>query len=351
MTRDRTWNLPALTIHLAVSLILTSLSIQPAIADEVLVSDGSRIVGEVVRHDTSVLKIKTSFAGTLEIKWKDIVEVNLTESGTVLLRDGQTLEIKALSHQEDQFILYPVSSDAPLVVAASEVKAFEAEAWELGEGRKRTGRINIAVEDEKGNTEKREIDLDGEFHSRWGRNHLTLLGQLEYDTTRGVTSADNWTVLANFDHTFTGKWYYSVMLLLRQDRFKDLKLRSGIGPALGYRFYDSRQLSLRTEFGIYYMEDDFYDQNDETFWGPGWYLHYEHKVWKQRLQLYHRHFSFAAANESGKFIWRSWSGVRAPLFSGIVAGIEYEVDYDSEPAVRTEKTDTTARLKLGYEWK
>ena len=35
---------------------------------------------------------------------------------------------------------------------------------------------------------------------------------------------------------------------------------------------------------------------------------------------------------------------------GFVAGIEYEIDYDSEPAVRVDKTDTTFRLKLGYEW-
>lgn len=156
MTRDRTWSLPALIIHVAVLLILLSLLLQSASADEVLTSDGSRIVGEVVRHDTAVLKIK----------WKDILEVSLTEPGTVLLRDGQTLEIGALSHEGDQFILYPVSSDDPLVVAASEVRTFEAEAWELGEGRKRTGRINIAIEDEKGNTEKREFDLDGELHSR-----------------------------------------------------------------------------------------------------------------------------------------------------------------------------------------
>ena len=68
------------------------------------------------------------------------------------------------------------------------------------------------------------------------------------------------------------------------------------------------------------------------------------------MNLYHRHIAFAAANESGKYLWRSWTGLRAPMFAGFVAGIEYEIDYDSEPAVRTDKTDTTFRLKLGYEW-
>lgn len=338
-------------IRFALFLILLSFLQPLASADEVLISDGSRLIGELVRHDTEVLKLKTSFAGTLEIDWAEVEEVILSEPGTVLLADDQTLEIKALSREGDQFVLYPVASEAPVYVEGSQVKAFEPESWELGEGRKRTGRVNLAIEDERGNSESRDYDLDLEFHNRWYKNHLTVLGQLEYDTTRGLTSTDNWTFFANLDHTYTGKWYYSGALLLRQDAFKDLKLRTSVGPALGYRFYDTKQLKLRTEVGVYYMEDDFYTQVDESFWGPGWYLEYEQMVWKRRLQLYYRHLGTAAANESGKYIWRSWTGVRAPIFGGFNLSAEYEIDYDSEPAVEVKTTDTTFKLKLGYEWK
>jgi hypothetical protein len=66
---------------------------------------------------------------------------------------------------------------------------------------------------------------------------------------------------------------------------KDLKLRSSVGPGIGYRFHDSKQLKLRTELGAFYLQDDFYEQEDESFWGPGWHLEYEQMVWKRRLQL------------------------------------------------------------------
>ena len=61
------------------ALLLTLLSfLQPlASADEVLISDGSRLIGEVLRHDTEVLKLKTSFAGTIEIDWAEVKEVIL----------------------------------------------------------------------------------------------------------------------------------------------------------------------------------------------------------------------------------------------------------------------------------
>jgi len=342
---------PDPAIHLPLLFALLSFFLPLASADEVLTSDGSRIIGEIVRHGTEVLKLETSFAGTLEIDWADVEEVILTEPGTVMLADDQTLEIEALSREGGQFVLYPTSSVTPVYVEASQVKAFEPEPWELGQGSKRTGRINLAIEDERGNSEKRDYDLDLEFHNRWYKNHLTVLGQLEYDTTRGVSSTDKWTVFANFDHTFTGKWYLSGAVFFRQDRFKDLKLRSSVGPGIGYRFYDTKPLKLRTELGAYYLQDDFYEKVGESFWGPGWYLEYEQMVWKQRLQLYHRHYGFLATNTSGKYIWRSWTGLRAPIYSGFIASVEYEIDYDSEPAVAVETTDTTFKLKLGYEWK
>ena len=149
-----------MAIQLAILLILLTFLQSLASAYEVLISDGSRLIGELVRHDTEVLKLKTSFAGTLEIDWAEVKEVILSEPGTVLLADDQVLEIRSLSREGDQFILYPVISEVPVYVDGSQVKAFELEPWELGQGHKRTGRVNLAVEDERGNSEKREYDLD-----------------------------------------------------------------------------------------------------------------------------------------------------------------------------------------------
>jgi hypothetical protein len=127
-------------------------------------------------------------------------------------------------------------------------------------------------------------------------------------------------------------------------------LRTLVGPGIGYRFFQSKPLNLTLEIGPYYLKDDFIDQPDETFWGPAWFLDYDQKVWKKRLQIYHRQLGFHGVNNSGKFIWRSWTGVRIPLVAGLFGSLEYEIDYDSEPAVETDTTDQTFKLKLGYKW-
>lgn len=331
-------------------LILMAGSLSVANADEVLMRNGDRLTGEVVRHDAGKLRFKTTYAGTLDIDWGEVSEVILEEPSTVLLQNGSTVEVLEYSRQGDQFTLQSGMDERSLSIAASDVKVIEPDPWELGHGHQFTGQVNISVENESGNSEKDEFDLDFEFHNRWRENHLLSYGELEYDTTRGVKSSENWSWFNNLDHSFSGNWYYAGAVMFKHDRFADLKRRFLIGPGLGHRLFDSDILNLRAELGLYYLKDNFYEQRDETFWGPAWFIDYDQMVWKRRLQIYHRQMGFVAASSNNKFLWRSWTGIRMPLIAGLVGSVEYEIDYDSEPAIEADTTDQTVKLKLGYKW-
>ena len=319
-------------------------------ADEIKIINGDRLSGEIVRHDVESVRLKTSYAGTLTIDWKDIEKITLNEPSTVLLRDGSTMEVEGFNRVEDQFVLEPVGAESPVSMPVSRINVVEPEAWELGQGHAFTGRVNIGIEDESGNSESNEIDLDFDMTNRWKKNSLRVFGDLEYDTTRGSTTTDKWSVMFAMDHNFKGKWYFSGSAMFKQDKFADLDLRTMVGPGIGYRFYDSKLLNLKMELGPYYLKDNFITQADESFWGPAWFLDYDQFVWKKRLQLYHRQMGFQSANGSAKFIWRSWTGVRVPIFRGLFGSVEYEIDYDSEPALDAETTDKTFKFKLGYKW-
>lgn len=336
--------------HLITFLILGFFSASCAIADEIEIINGDRLSGEIVRHDVDSVRLKTSYAGTLTIDWADIVKITLNEPSIVLLKDGSTMEVETFNRVEDQFVLQPAGVENSVVIPVSSVNVIEPDAWELGQGHDFTGRVNIAIEDESGNSESNEFDLDFDFTNRWKKNSLRVFGSLEYDTSRGVTSTDKWSVMAAMDHTFKGKWYYAGTAMFKQDKFADLDLRTMLGPGIGYRFFDSKQLNLKLELGPYYLKDKFIAQPDESFWGGAWFLDYDQMFWKKRLQLYHRQMGFQGIDETSKMLWRSWTGVRVPLVGGLVGSVEYEIDYDSEPAFDTETTDQTFKLKLGYKW-
>ena len=336
--------------EMSIVLAATFCCLPPAVADEVIIQNGDRLTGEVIRQDANTLELKTNYAGTLNINWAQVQEVILDEPSKVLLDDETVLEVASVSRDEDRLTLRQAPPSPPMTVEASRVKVIEPEPWELGKGHKLKGAVNFSIENEKGNSEKKEFDLDFKFDYRRQLHLFESYGELEYDTTRGLRSTDNWSWLNNYNRLFKSKWYASVFFILKHDRFADLRMRYMVGPAFGYRFFEGTPVNLRVEAGIYYLEDDFYDQPNKDYWGPAWYLDYDQHVWKKRLQLYHRQLGFASADSSNKNLWRSWTGVRVPLIVGLVGSFEYEIDYDSNPAVEALTTDQTFRLKLGYAW-
>jgi len=313
-------------------------------------NNGDRLSGDVIRQEGDLLKLKTAYAGTVEIDWAQVREVRLDEAQEVLLDDETVLEVTAVSRGDGRVILQQDPSAEPKSVDAARVKVIEPEPWELGKGHRLSGRVNFALKIEQGNTDKNEVDLDFEldYRRRWHR--LESWGELEYDTSRGDNTTDTWSLDNNYRRLFKSPWYASAWLYFKHDRFADLRLRYLVGPALGYTFAEGPPRNLRAEAGLFYFEDDFYDQTDQQYWGPGWYLDYDQFVWKERLQLYHKQYGVVAADGSNKNLWRSWTGIRVPLAAGFVGSVEYELDYDSEPAIETKNTDTTLRFKLGYQW-
>ena len=84
--------------------------------------------------------------------------------------------------------------------------------------------------------------------------------------------------------------------------------------------------------------------------GPALFLDYDHNIWDDHLQLYHRNMGCASVGEGDPNLWVSWTDLRMPMSWGVVGSLEYKINYESDPAPGTKTTDTTLRLKIGYEW-
>lgn len=339
----------SIRMHLLVLSVL-GCCLDAALADTVIMLNGDRLTGEVVRQDEGRLTLKTAYAGNLTIDWERVREVQLDEVQEILLDDETVLAVTAVSRSNGRLTLQQEPPSQAMTVDEARVKAIEPEPWKLGKGHKLSGRASFALKRERGNTDKNEFDFDFEldYRRRWHR--FESWGQLEYDTRRGSKTTDKWSLDNNYRRLFDSPWYGSAWLFFKHDRFQDLRLRNLIGPALGYTVEESAGRNLRGEVGVFSVHDNYYQATDESYWGPGWYLDYNQLVWNDRLQPYHKQYGVIATSGSDRWLWRSWTGIRVPLAAGFVGSLEYEIEYDSEPVFETKTTDTTLRLKLGYQW-
>jgi len=341
---------------MAQALILLFISMLAAVpqvsADELIMKDGSRLIGEVVKRENSTLSFKTSYAGVIKVKWKEVSELHADKPMKLMLDDERVISAQHIKTSEDGIIYYDdVEPDlAQPSLAQSQLAYINPDPWRTGEGYKLDGHINFALEKDRGNTDKDELDVDGDLIWRFMDDRVTLFGELERDRNDNKKTTDKWKVDTAYNHFLTRKWFVGAYLGLEHDQFADLDLRTKIGPGVGYQWFESKAMNLRTEIGPIYVDEDFINDEDDDYMALGWAINFDRFVFGEFMQFYHRQNGFWNLEDTGDVVWNTWTGLRFPMVLGVVASTEMQVEYDGGAAEGADDTDTTFSVKLGYQW-
>ncbi len=228
-------------------LVLALLPAQGVLADELVMRNGSRLIGEVGRKENGTLSFKTSFAGTINVKWSEVSELRLDEPVKIRLANDEIIWAQVIRNTNETTTTVELEPhEPPRTYAPLELAYINPEPWRDGESHKFTGRVNLGFKKERGNTDKDEIDIDGDLEWRWKSDRFRALGELERDETSNVRTKFKWNFSGQYDHFFTKKWYYGGLVDLKSDKNADLNLRTRFGPLLGYQWFESRDLNLST---------------------------------------------------------------------------------------------------------
>jgi hypothetical protein len=318
------------------ALILAALTVMmfaPSVrADVVHMKNGDRLTGEVVEKEGGTLRFRTGYAGTIGIKWDRIRSVETVESVLTILEDGTEVRTQKI------------------IVGEEEIVAIRPVAPSTGTKGKLSGRTNVSLKFERGNTNKDDIGVDFEMEYRRGIRRFRLVGGLEQDRKDAENTKEEWLLWGSYDHFLTRKLYLAGWVHLKHDEFADLSLRTSVGPYVGYQFFERRSLNLLVEIGAIFVREEHDLEPDDTFWGPGWSINFEKYIFGDYLQAYHEQHGIINAERGDDWFWRSVTGLRVPLFGGLVGSAEVKLDYESEPSGGTDSTQATYGLKLGYAW-
>ncbi len=326
--------------------------IQPTEADELIMKDGSRLIGEVVKRENGTLEYKTSYAGIVKVKWDEVAELRADEPMQLMLDDESTLTANRIKSVDEGLMLDDdIEADLSEPSLAQEELAYINPApWRTGEGHKLTGQINFAFERERGNTDEDEIDVDGNLIWRFKDDRVRMAGEFERDRRNNEKSKDKWKLTNHYDRFLTEKWFAGAFLGLEYDRFADLDLRTIIGPKVGYQWFESKAMNLMTEVGPLLTDEDFDDDSDDRYISLGWGIDFDRFLIAEFMQFYHRQRGLWSLKETSDVVWDTWTGLRFPLIWRFVASTEMQVEYDGGAAEDVDDVDTTYSLKIGYTW-
>lgn len=319
-------------------------------ADEVVLANGDRISGKVMRKENTTLTLKTPYAGELNIKWSDVRRISTDGPITVFLADQTKLDGTLRSDEDGSVIVTPAGGTPGAPIALMQIGVINPAAEISGEAAKITGHVNAGLSSTSGNTQTRKLYGDAENVIRTRDNRLTLGARGANTQDQGQETESNWFGYLKYDRFFTRKWYGYGNSDFENDHFKDIRLRTTVGLGSGYQVLETPATNLSFEGGLTYVHTDFIVAPNESYPAGRWAVKFDQLLFKTKYKFFHMHEAIVSLEDASNVFVRSQTGLRIPLRDRLNATAQYNVDWDSQPTNGRVRTDKALLLTLGYTW-
>ncbi len=236
-------------------LAFLSVAVQVALADQVVLKNGDRITGAIMKSGGGTLTLKTEFAGELNIKWDAVDQITSTDPLYLTTSDGRTV-VGTVTARENQFDITP--KDAPKVTlerssiavirSPAEQAAFERlinpgwfDLW--------GGFVDLGYSLTTGNTDTSTITLGSKI-TRETRRDKTLLYAAYIKSSNDatgekITTANAIRGGARYDYKLRPRVSLFGFGDFEYNEIQLLDLRSVIGGGVGYDLVKTEKTSLQ----------------------------------------------------------------------------------------------------------
>jgi hypothetical protein len=336
--------------HQLAAILLSAVVSMAVQADELIMKNGSRLVGEVVSAEAGHVVFATPFAGEIKIANENISKITTASPVTLKMSDGTIYREKQIVSTE-QGVTVRSESEAPVYFEPGDIEYVNPAPWLLGEGHKWFGEVNASTTRERGNTDSDETDIDAKSIWRSLADRYTVRGAYEVDETNGEKNKNAWRARGKYDR-FSNQdpdTYYGGQLVLFHDEFADLDLRTTVGPYIGRQFYESDILTLSGEVGVVYVDEQFDVAEDGDFYGGNWELMVTSGI-IPKTEFYVEQTGVLNFDNVDGVLLDTIVGIKLPLLYGFQTAIEAKFEYDGGAVAGVDEWDETYKLKLGYAW-
>jgi hypothetical protein len=310
-----------------------------ALADEVVLVDGSRVVGIVKELTGKRLQVRTKGMGVVRIKRDSILEVRMDRPLTVELQSGERLQ-GVIRVENDQATI--VSELETRIVAMDDIRLLEKPepgVWGRLDA-EASGGINVV----RGNTTTTTYRLDAgaTFHHDSGRTKAKASTTVNERDDAPDTQRS--TIDLTYEYWGLGRFTLDGILNLEQNESSELDLRSIVSIATGYELVAGPVHRLEPLAGMAWITEDFVGVPVEESFEGVLGLEYRLRLGLARFDSSLAVFPFNSertlVNYDGRF--------RFEILRNLDLDLTYYDRYNSNPPVATFKRDYGFTIGLGW---
>ena len=311
------------------------------LADEVILENGDKMTGTVVKVEGGKLILKTDYAGSVEIQMEKIKSIVTNNPVEVHMESGEVLKGKLKTVEEGKLAVEPSPEREGATVDWKKVVAVNPPA------RKLTGNITVGGTSQSGNTDRASASIGADAAIKSDKDRFSLRFLFNYGEEKGQETANNTYLGLKYDYFFTKKFYGLLALELLKDKFSDLNLRTIVGPGLGYQVWDDPIKFILFEAGVTYFSDDHINNPHKDWAAARLAGNFRYKflniiTFADLIEVYPN------LNHGGEYTLRNEASLISPLGADWSLKLSNIWRRDSDPSPGIQRDDLTWILGLQY---
>lgn len=349
---------------LSFSLILILFLSTSIFADQVVMTNGDRLSGKIIKKDGDSIILETEAAGTVKIRWASVERIVSDDALSLTLADGKVLEGK-IQTEEDKLKI-ATSADEHVAVEKTEIKAvrtpteqarFEAEQKRLQESRLTdfwSGTIDAGFSLTQGNSNTRTFTVGLRGTRETASNKLNVYANaLHVNNTssgKAITTAQSIWTGARYDININREWFAFSSSDFEYNQPQKLNLRAVLGGGAGYRFVNNDKTNLDVIVGGTNNYENFSTglrrNSAEVVLGK----EIKHKL-SSRVRFNERFVFYPNVSSMGEYRALLDASIQTDINSWLGLHMTIGNRYNSQPVLQTQKNDfllsTGLRVSFG----
>lgn len=340
---------------LAILSSLACLSLSTAWADQVVMKNGDRVTGSIIKKDGKSLTIKTEQFGVVITSWDQVMSVQVDKPVNIVLPDGRTVQGTIATTNGK---LEVATKDAKLSLNPADVGAIrnddEQKAYDRlqkpGWGQLWTATGNVGFAGTAGNAETMTFTA-GMNASRVTNTDKTALYFNVIDASSLVSGKNSNTAQAvhgglEYDHNLTPRLFLNTFNDYDYDKFEDLNLRFVVGAGLGFHAVKTKRNLLDLLGGVDFNHSSFstplIQDSSEVYFGDD----YNYKL-SAATSFYQNFRMFEDLSETGTYRMNSGVGAATKISKWLTWNVSLSDIYLNHPAPDRKTNDFLYTTGLG----
>lgn len=242
-------------------IIQTAILVMPAFADQVVLKNGDRLTGKIVKMDGEKITVETDAAGKVDILWTAVARIASDDELFIELADGR--KISGAVSPSDSGLRVRTAPDETVSVSGEEIRlirsAGEQAAYEASIVRQTdrsifshwTGSADVGFSLTAGNSKTRSLNFGTKGVRQTADDRISLYakGVQASNSTTGtsVTTAQAFWFGGRYERNLNERTFVFVTADFEYDKPQQLNLRTVAGGGFGYKWIRSE----RTELDIF----------------------------------------------------------------------------------------------------